>query len=78
MGATTLENVWCIRRILRNMELLLGLRVNFEKCSLMGINVDKDRLNEMAGILGCRKGSILFLYLGIKVGCNHRRVLEWN
>lgn len=78
MGAATQENAVVIRRILSNMELLSGLRINFEKCSLTGVNVTDNKLLEMAGIIGCKLGTIPFYYLGIQVGCNHRKVAEWS
>lgn len=50
------ENARAMRYILRNFELLSGLKVNFNKCSLMGVNVERERLDEMAGILRCEVG----------------------
>ncbi|KAL8548230.1 hypothetical protein ACS0TY_007524 [Phlomoides rotata] len=35
MGAARVEIAWTIKRILRNLELLSGLKVNFEKCNLL-------------------------------------------
>ncbi|KAL8534092.1 hypothetical protein ACS0TY_010201 [Phlomoides rotata] len=78
MGAASEENAWTIRRILRNMEILSGLKVNFEKCSVLGVNVVNEKLRGIADILGCRVGTIPFLYLGIKVGSNIRRASEWD
>ncbi|KAL8528909.1 hypothetical protein ACS0TY_006398 [Phlomoides rotata] len=56
MGAAKVENAWTIKHILRNMELLSGLKVNFEKCSLFGVNVEgdegswfRDRLERVIG-----------------------------
>ncbi|KAL8527230.1 hypothetical protein ACS0TY_005201 [Phlomoides rotata] len=67
-------NAWTMKRILRNLELLSGLKVNFDKCSLFGVNVDDSRLWEMADILGCGVGSLPFSYLGM----NHHKVSEWK
>ncbi|KAL8521044.1 hypothetical protein ACS0TY_011549 [Phlomoides rotata] len=65
LGDATIENARTIKRILRNLELLSGLKVNFDKCSVSGINVEGDRLAEISGILGCNVASIPFSYLGI-------------
>ncbi|KAL8532126.1 hypothetical protein ACS0TY_008661 [Phlomoides rotata] len=78
MGDATIENARTIKRIIRNLELLSGLKVNFVKCSVSGINVEGDRLAEISGILGCNVASIPFSYLGIKVGINHRCIAEWD
>lgn len=78
MGSASVENATTIRRILRNMELLSGLKVNYKKCSLCGVNVEESRLREMTEILDCRVEEIPFVYLGIKVGINHRKVSEWK
>lgn len=80
MGEATRENAWTIKMILRNMELVSGLKINFEKCCTYGVNVSFDRLGKMAEILGCSTRMILFSYLRIKVGVNHREVRngrEW-
>lgn len=72
MGEESVENARTMKRILRNMELISGLKVNFEKCCVYGVNVPLDRLENMANILGCNMGALPFSYLGIKVGGNHR------
>lgn len=42
VGEATRENAWTIKMILRNMELVSGLKVNFEKCCTYGVNVSFD------------------------------------
>lgn len=78
MGAASIENIWAMRRILRISELMSGLKVNFEKCCLYGENVNERSLQEWANILGCNVGSLPLTYLGIKVGINHRKYVEWK
>lgn len=53
MGAASARYAWTMRRILKIMELVSGLKVNFDKSSLMGINVGEERIREMAEILQC-------------------------
>lgn len=67
MGTTTEENARVIKRIMRNLELMLGLKVNYEKCSIFGMNLDDRKLIAMVAILTCKVEKILFSYLGIKV-----------
>ncbi|KAL8497179.1 hypothetical protein ACS0TY_020751 [Phlomoides rotata] len=78
MGAASEENAWVMRRTLRIMKLLSGLKINLDKCSVMGINIDEGRIQVIAEILGCRVGSLPFSYLGIRVSSNHKRLSEWS
>ncbi|KAL6557468.1 hypothetical protein OROMI_017818 [Orobanche minor] len=71
-------NAWAIKCLLKNFELASGLRVNFDKCSLMGVNVDVNMMREMAETLQCELGCIPFSYLGVRVGINHKRIAEWD
>ncbi|KAL8491934.1 hypothetical protein ACS0TY_023510 [Phlomoides rotata] len=65
------ENLRTIKYILRNFELVSGLKVNFNKCCLMGINIASEMLGEMACYLGCDIGQQHMSYLGLNVGINH-------
>lgn len=73
-----MENVLVIKDILRNFELLSGLKVNFNKCSLVGLNTSREIIQQMADALGCEVGQVPFSYLGLKVGINHRRDSSWK
>lgn len=73
-----LANARAMRSILRNFELLSGLKVNYSKCSIMGLNVERRNLEVMADTLKCEVGSLPFSYLGIKVGGNHKKTAEWD
>lgn len=66
-----------MKRILRNFELLFGLKVNFSKSCLMGLNIERSNLISMANILGCEVVSFPFTYLGVRVGGFHKRSSEW-
>ncbi|KAL8483512.1 hypothetical protein ACS0TY_026269 [Phlomoides rotata] len=55
-----------------------GLNVNFNKSSLMGLNMDSANLQYMADILSCEVGLIPFSYLGLNVGINHKRAASWE
>lgn len=49
--------------ILKNFELLSGLKVNFQKCYLLGINIESQRLEAMTRFLNCAVGSFSFFFL---------------
>lgn len=78
MGGASVENTWAIRRILRLLEIISSLKVNFDKCCLYGKNVEERRIQDFANILECKIGRVPFTYLGIKVGINHRKGAEWK
>lgn len=73
LGEASEENVVSMRRILRMFEMLSGLKVNFHKSSLVGINIERGELDSMANILKCEVGSIPFSSLGIRVGIKCRK-----
>lgn len=41
IGRKCSQNIWSIKAVLQLFELLSGLKVNFHKSQLMGINVDE-------------------------------------
>jgi mannosylglycoprotein endo-beta-mannosidase len=55
-----------------------GLNVNFHKSMLFGVNVAASWLTEAASILGCSVGRIPFLYLGLPIGGDPRRLSFWD
>jgi len=54
-----------------------GLKVNFNK-SMLGINIPESWLIEAASILNCKVGKVPFLYLGISIGGDPRRLAFWD
>lgn len=60
------KNMVAMKRILRNFELLPELKINYNKCSVAGINVNRDRLESFESSLGCVIGYIPLSYLGLK------------
>jgi hypothetical protein len=78
IGEATVENLWALKAILRGFEMVSGLKVNFWKSSIMGVNVSQNFMRVASGFLNCRVGSIPFVYLGLPVGANHKRVATWE
>lgn len=69
----------CIKSIMRSLELLLELKVNFLKsCLGGGIGVDSHLVHRYAHLLNCSVMSMPFTYLGIPIGANQRRVSVWE
>lgn len=73
-----MSNIIAIKHILRNFELVSGLKVNFQKCAILGINTDNLMVENMARYLLCVVGKIPFSYLGMNVGINHRLARSWS
>lgn len=64
-------NTKVIKHLLRIFELIFGLKVNFDKSSLYGVNIEHNTLRNKAEELGCEIGIGLITYLEVKVGVNH-------
>ncbi|KAL8534352.1 hypothetical protein ACS0TY_010388 [Phlomoides rotata] len=62
-----------IKRILRLFALTAGLRVNFQKSCLYGINIPNSELEEAATVLGCKIGKGSVNYLGL----NKATITAW-
>ena len=55
--------------------MISGLKVNFHKSCLVGVNIADSLLNEAASILHCK---VPFLYLGLSIGGDPRRLAFWD
>lgn len=78
IGKMSSQNAWAMKCILKNFELLSGLKVNYNKSSIMGVNVASETMYDLAMILGCKMGNLPFSYLGVKVGSSHKRAAMWE
>jgi hypothetical protein len=65
-----MANLWDLKNILRYFELASGLKDNFHKSSVMGVNMGADFLRMAERFLYCKVGSVPFIYLGLPVGAN--------
>jgi len=57
-------NVRAMRVVLILFEAISGLKVNFTKSRLIGVNVQGSWLTEAALVLKCKVGTLPFVYLG--------------
>ncbi|GAU37021.1 hypothetical protein TSUD_207270 [Trifolium subterraneum] len=78
MGENSWDNLWTIKTVLRGFEMVSGLKINFNKSKLYGINVEEDFLEAGSTFLSCRSDVIPFKFLGIPVGANPRRKETWR
>ena len=65
-------------RLLEVFGVVLGLRVNLMKSTLLGINIDEDLLQNFALIFGCEIGVWPIKYLGFPLGGNPRKHVFWE
>ena len=78
LGEKSWGNVRTMRVVLILFEALSGLKVNFSKSQLVGVNVSDSCLSEAALMLRCRVGCLPFVYLGLPIGGNVRRLDIWK
>ena len=72
------QNIVVIKSILRCFEIASRLKVNFHKTKLGSIGMQNRMIERFSIMLNCMTMNIPFLYLGIKVGTNHRKKVFWN
>ncbi|CAJ2637549.1 unnamed protein product [Trifolium pratense] len=78
MRVKSWANVRALRAVLVLFETMSVLKVNFNKSMLVGINVPDSWLGEAASALCCKVGKIPFLYLGLQIGGDPRRLVFWE
>jgi len=72
------NNVVTLKAILRGFEVASGLKINFYKSKLAGINVLRHNMACYTKTLNCAQMSISFKYLGLEVGGNPRKKKFWD
>jgi len=78
IGENCWLNVCLIRAVLLLLKEVSGLKVNFYKSMLTGVNITPTWLSEAASVLNCRTGSIPFLYLGLPICGDSRKLSFWK
>jgi len=74
LGEKSWLNVRTISVVLLLFDEVSGLKVNFHKSLLTGVNIPLSWLSEAASILNCRTGTIPFVYLGLPIGGDDRKL----
>jgi len=78
VGTKSWANVRALRAVLTLFADMSGLKVNFHKSLLVGVNIGDSWLREAASILNCKVGKISFLYLGLSIGGDPQRLSFWE
>ncbi|GAU10944.1 hypothetical protein TSUD_112380 [Trifolium subterraneum] len=78
VGVKSWANVRALKSVLILFENISGLKVNFHKSMLFGVNVNSSWLHEAASVMHCKHGCLPFLYLGLPIGGDSRRLQFWK
>jgi hypothetical protein len=78
IGEATIENLWVLKAIHRGFEMASGLKVNFSKSCILGVNLSQEFLGMASDFLNCRVGRTPFKYLGLPVGASSRKLATWE
>src|SRR4051812_31771019 len=78
LGDGSDQNLWSLKAILRGFELMAGLKVNFGKSNIYGINLFERRLRLSSNFLSCGIGATPFKFLGVMVGDSPRKTGMWK
>ncbi|GAU17363.1 hypothetical protein TSUD_232390 [Trifolium subterraneum] len=78
IGAKSWANIRTLKAVLILFESISGLKVNFHKSILFGVNVNISWLHAAASVLRCKHGRLPFLYLGLPIGGDSRKLQFWS
>jgi len=78
LGEKSWANVRALRAVLILFEAVSRLKVNFHKNTLVGVNISDSWLTKAATLLNCKMGKLPFIYLGLPIGGNPRRLSFWD
>ncbi|GAU48725.1 hypothetical protein TSUD_406040 [Trifolium subterraneum] len=78
LGTKSWANVRALRAALVLFETISGLKVNFNKSMLVGVNIVDSWLSAAATTLRCKVGKVPFLYLGLPIGGDPTRLGFWE
>ncbi|GAU48696.1 hypothetical protein TSUD_186890 [Trifolium subterraneum] len=78
VGIKSWVNVRALKAVLILFEAISGLKVNFNKSMLFGVNVNDSWLHEAASVMHCKHGRLPFLYLGLPIGGDPQKLQFWQ
>ena len=77
VGVKSWANVRAMKAALLLFESIFGLKVNFNKSMLFGVNVNDSWLHEAASVMRGKHGLLPFMYLGLPIGGDPRKLQFW-
>jgi len=77
-GKATIKNIWTLKAMLRDFEMASGLKVNFLKSCLIGVNVESEFMVMACDFLNCSESCLPFKYLSLPVRANPGSATNWQ
>jgi hypothetical protein len=71
------RQLFFLKGLLQSFAMVTGLKVNFRKTFIVPINVSEDKVDILAGTLGCQVVLVPFTYLGLPMGTTKPTVQEF-
>lgn len=56
VGKASFDNLWVVKDVVRYFEMASGLKINFSRSCLFGLNVGDDSLRACSNFLCCKTG----------------------
>ncbi|GKV26314.1 hypothetical protein SLEP1_g35645 [Rubroshorea leprosula] len=74
----SLKSIRAFKFLLRWFEIVSGLKINFGKSILYGINTEERWLSMATSTLNSKHGNMPFIYLGLPIGDDPHKISFWN
>lgn len=78
VGNKSWENIRSLNALLLLLEVASGLKVSFHKSMLVDGNVLNSWLNKDSIVMNSKIGHLLFMYLGLPIGGDYRKLNFWK
>jgi len=73
-----MENLWTLKALLSGFQMAIGLKVDFFKSCLIGLNVSSDFISLVYNFMNFRDINLPFKYLGLPMETNPKRISTWE
>lgn len=71
------QNIKNIPLLFKCFYLASGLKVNLNKSCVYGLGVARKEVEDIAVVAGCQAGSFPLKYVGLPIGCNMNKQVNW-
>ena len=70
------DQLVALKNMLHIFQQSTGLKVNFQKSTMVPLNIDNEEAIRLAAVFGCSLGTLPFTYLGLPMGTNKPRIID--
>src|SRR3954463_6233076 len=71
------QQVLRLKEALKSFSQSTGLDINYNKSSMIPINLDEVYITELANVFGCQVGKLPFTYLALPVGTTRPKIVDF-